>query len=522
MKHFLVVTVVLVLMAFFVVPGAAQESRLKFPNEPGPYAVGFKSVNLYDYTRTSYNGYDNNGNAVTENARPIQTSIWYPANVEQAKGAPRMAFKEYLDQMIFEEGFPPESDALKMQVIKEYFFFWQVPETGQSEMGTVSGAVRDAVAAKGSFPLVVYAPSLQSVSFENSVLCEYLAGHGYIVAASPSIGRFSGAMAIDLMSAEMQARDIEFLIGFMQDFPNVERNRVSVMGFSMGGMSNVLTAMRDSRVDALVCLDGSIRYHYDVLKKSIFHDPDSLTMPALFMTSKDMAEPKEKKGGQTMSNGFEFYKALKYSDASLVRFHQLTHGCFCSSMIRLFDRNPELKENTQEEVNNSYSLMCHHVLKFLDGYIKEDAEALAYILADAKKAGISEDLICKEFKTGKTPPPSMGEFLSKVKAAGYGNLPRIYEKVRKEHPGFTLKSEDFVYIGGKLVLEGKLDMGLAVFNFVIGLDPKQYYAYYFIAEVSLQKGDKEKALAFYEKVLKILEGKDYLGVQAKIDALKKK
>lgn len=49
-------------------------------------------------------------------------------------------------------------------------------------------AVADAPFAEGRFPVVIYAPSGSSVSWENADLCEYLASHGYVVLASPSMG----------------------------------------------------------------------------------------------------------------------------------------------------------------------------------------------------------------------------------------------------------------------------------------------------------------------------------------------
>src|ERR1039458_6605975 len=39
-------------------------------------------------------------------------------------------------------------------------------------------AVRDAKLAKGHYPVLIYAPSDSSVSWENADLCEYLASHG--------------------------------------------------------------------------------------------------------------------------------------------------------------------------------------------------------------------------------------------------------------------------------------------------------------------------------------------------------
>jgi predicted dienelactone hydrolase len=75
-------------------------------------------------------------------------------------------------------------------------------------------AVRDAQAAPGRFPVVIYAPSFSRWSWQNADLCEYLAGHGYVVIASQSAGETSREMTQDVAGINAQARDISFLIGY--------------------------------------------------------------------------------------------------------------------------------------------------------------------------------------------------------------------------------------------------------------------------------------------------------------------
>jgi hypothetical protein len=59
-------------------------------------------------------------------------------------------------------------------------------------------AVRDAKPAKGDYPVLIYAPSDSSVSWENADLCEYLASHGYVILATPSMGVSTRDMTDDL------------------------------------------------------------------------------------------------------------------------------------------------------------------------------------------------------------------------------------------------------------------------------------------------------------------------------------
>lgn len=59
----------------------------------------------------------------------------------------------------------------------------------QGITGLHTSAVRGAPTHAGSFPVVVYAPSLNAPSTENIELCEYLASNGFCRPCQPKYGR---------------------------------------------------------------------------------------------------------------------------------------------------------------------------------------------------------------------------------------------------------------------------------------------------------------------------------------------
>ena len=377
-------TLVQVLAVFFAFPyqGTAQESNFRINLKNRLYAVGFKSVNLYDYSRNFNPGLDIDGNPITEKARPIQTSIWYPVEREKVKDAQPMRYKEYIYLLSFENGFGKLNGKRKKKALARFFKRLKTPEDKRKEQELLTSAFRDAEPAQGRFPLVVYGPSINSFSFENALLLEYLAGCGYIVVSSPCTGRTSRGMTPDLMGVEAQARDMEFLMGYMRGFPNLDGERTALMGFSWGGLANVLTAMRDSRVNAVVCLDGAICYPlgYKIIKKSIYYKPAFIKIPTLFLLSRDIPEELFKKqGAKKPDTSFEFYDTLKNSTSHVFRFHHMVHRNFSSAFIRFRKRQPEYGELSQAEIENSYSLMCKYTRTFLDAYLKGSAEALKFM-----------------------------------------------------------------------------------------------------------------------------------------------
>jgi len=90
-------------------------------------------------------------------------------------------------------------------------------------------AVRDAKPVEVRYPVVIYAPSDSSIAWENADLCEYLASHGYVVLASPSMGASTRDMTDDLAGIGTQALDISFLISYAGRLPGTDSSKVAVV-----------------------------------------------------------------------------------------------------------------------------------------------------------------------------------------------------------------------------------------------------------------------------------------------------
>ena len=202
------------------------DQRFHFTEKPGPEAVGLKVVEQYDFSRSYRSVTDELGKPYQgERARPLQTLIWYPA--EKSSGKP-MTVGDYGDLLATETSFGRP----------ELWADWkQWLDSMKPTLKDSMWAVRNAPLLAGRFPVVIYAPSLSSMSWENADLCEYLASHGYVVVASPDMGATSRDMTTDLAGIDAQAQDISFLIGYAQTLPDTEMSKIAVAGFSWGGIS---------------------------------------------------------------------------------------------------------------------------------------------------------------------------------------------------------------------------------------------------------------------------------------------
>lgn len=162
-----------------------------------------------------------------------------------------------------------EWEYLPNEQILNWFYYSNTPQN-QAHLREYTQAYMTIEPAKGKFPAILYAPSYQASSIENFALCEYLASHGYIVISSPSRGTenrlLEGGTEKDM---ETQARDIEFLLLQLLKRETVDLNKIATIGFSFGGLSNVLAQMRNKYIKAIVSLDGSIKYQYSTLKNRL-------------------------------------------------------------------------------------------------------------------------------------------------------------------------------------------------------------------------------------------------------------
>ena len=348
----------------------APGERFHFAEQPGSYAVGLKIVDQYDYARTFLSITDDLGKPTTnERARPIQTLIWYPAD---ATSATRMTVGDYTQLLATETNF--DQPLLSSD--------WQSWITGMAPtLKDRMWAVRDAIATSGRFPVVIYAPSFGAMAWENADLCEYLASHGYLVIASPDMGATTRSMTMSLEGVEAQARDISFLIGYARSLPGADVSEVAVAGFSWGGVSNLFAAARDNRVDALVALDGSMRYFPGLIKESGYVHPDEMTLPLLYFTQGEISlENIERNYSGLLNIGPNVLNQWVHGDLMTVHDLALIHQEHSS----MYQRNEQTWKDfahdrkadyTRADGIIGYEWMSRYTLHFLDAYLKYDTVA---------------------------------------------------------------------------------------------------------------------------------------------------
>jgi pimeloyl-ACP methyl ester carboxylesterase len=373
----------------------SQISAFQFLQKPGPYPVGLKVVDQYDRSRTYPASHKvPSKSSLDESARSLQTLIWYPSLKVSGEPMTVGAYIQLADTEIHFNA-PDDTENRWRSLLKASF---DIP----------LWAMLEAKPANGHYPILIYAPSDSSVSWENADLCEYLASHGYVVLASPSTGGSTRDMTDDLDGINAQARDISFLITYARSLPDTDLSQVAVVSWSWGGISSLFAAARDPRIDALVETDGSMRYYPGLVKRAGDVHPERMTIPLLCFTrnvsledlENDDAPPADKVGPNVLN-------AWIHGDLLTVNMLGMAHPEF-SSMFQRREGAQRFAENQvvdydRKDANTSYALVALYTLNFLDAYLKHDASAKVFLEKTPAESGVPKHFMGIKFNPAQKP-----------------------------------------------------------------------------------------------------------------------
>lgn len=471
--------------------------------QPGSYLVGYRSTIMLDRTRVFIPERNYEGKLyVGERSRPLLIQFFYPAQV--SANASRMAYGDYLKLKGDTPAASIVAEGLRQRAteIHDYYLgkYLQAYRNGLDEklMKMQTAVLRDAPAAKGRFPVIIYSGGAGFGTDENIILWEYLASHGYVVAVVPMMNETDVSSSADAVGLETQTRDMEFLFEQMHDFPCTDMSRVGAMGFSYGGQAALLMAMRNPDIKAVVGLDPSfISNHYSqFLKSSPFYNVDNVTIPVLEMHRKDE---------KTVT--YDVTGALKYSERYSFEIDNLNHVDFDNFALLYTAVLPErVKQNSPIAARKAaYEAMVRYVLDFLDVYLKSEKSKSDLLKKPAEWKGYPREAVSFRYLEALPSPPSYAELLRIISEQGAARGEQIYREVLKRDPSARVIGEQSINdLGDELVGSGKLDEALLVLRLNAERFPRSTGVYEGLAEVYKKKGNQACTAYAYRKLLEVL------------------
>ena len=490
-------TILQILILFQANLIAAQTSLREIDLENGKYDVGFRHYTTSDSSRTYSRIFDYTNKKI---ARPIPVSLWYPSEQNLDNREP-LQVVDYLEILKEEE----EWEHLPNEQILNWFYYPNTP-ANQKHLNEITTAYPEAESGKGKFPVIIYAPSYQASSIENYALCEYLASHGFVVISSPSRGTetrwFSNNNAREM---ETQARDVEFLMKEAGKFPFVDYDKIAIMGFSFGGLSNIIVQNRNDNVKAIVSLDGTERYQYGLLNQSPFFDAQNMDVPYIHMAQKEIPEKvlKEDNIDPDLNTKFQLYDSITNNRSYRLKFNNLTHSYF-STLGVLFANRDKRQDKRDSQIMQSYKLVAIYTLNFLEATLNKDKSALNFIEDSSSDNGVINGLVTLESKHSEKDRFTFQDFNDLASSQNYKNLFQLYDSTLKSHPSFEIPEGNLNTLGLQLVLNPNTSLqGINVFLLATELYPNSANLYDSLAEGYLFIGDKEKAIESFEKSLEL-------------------
>lgn len=478
--------------------------------QPGRYAVGFRTLYQMDYTRL----YDTTFPTLAKPNepkpfRPLFIAVWYPAKKTNAE---RMVFKDYLaidskDPKVaaFSQRLKTRLDMIARQEFITYrpVAEWKAEETAAWDkiVATRAYSVKNAAPAQGRFPLVIYHPGIGGGYEDNFALFEYLASHGYVVLSSAYQAEDA---AVPFINWELPRsfKDLTLLLQYAKTLPNVDAERLAVMGQSFGGQAVFgWRAETNSPVEALVSFDSGMETAneeefatgYKPLKAqfeaSAEVNTDSVITPILCFGS---AEDKPK--FEMLDKYLKFAPRYKAITTSLKHNDYVTHGAVQGTFF------PRKEEGTAggKLRRESYDNVCRHVLAFFDFTLKRDAAGEAYLKQSLKESR-AEGKFTLRYQAPAALPPTAGQLTHIIEKQGVAAAEMVLRQCRND------LSPTSLYLPIQLLMDAdKKENFLRLNNLCMELLPNSAFAYEQRAKFHEKYGEKEKAIAAYQKALELI------------------
>ncbi len=475
--------------------GASASAELPaFPGDPGPWTVGYRIERTQDGGR-SFGARTELDGAVHQDlrSRPVPIHLWYPA----AEGT--TAAMRYGDFILASgEGEIPASGAgeqrpggREIEIIAAY----KAPlrERGCEEerldalLQQATHTHRDAAPARGPFPLIVYAPSINAEPYENALLIEYLASWGFVIASCACQGAEEAEVSRDIHGAFAQLGDLQHVLRSACQERFVDPNRVGLMGFSWGGTSVLLLALQHAGIDAVVTLDGGYQFpRYRVIPEATpWWAPRNLRAAFLHIT------PREEE------RDFSFAAASRYADTWGCRVAGFTHADFATDTI--LARRWAAGDPATDELLREHGAIRESILAFLCAYLNAD-DASAGRLRHAAAGDAARQW---EMRAALPAPPTAAQFDRNIAEVGVDAAVRRFHEARRRDPEVVIFGEDRLI---RYALEWGPERAEDVWKLLaINAEawPSSAETRYWMAQVQLARGDSAAGRAELEAALRL-------------------
>ena len=488
---------VFICLGVFTAGVGAEEPTIWSDLPPGPYGAGFMTLEQYDYSRAFRVKYDYFGAPLPgERARPLQIIVWYPA--VKADGDVPAVYSEYAFAYPEDESFVNILSNFHNREIG--YLTAYVRDRGKvlELMSTKMTGVRDAAPAvppdTAGFPLIVYHAGENHA--ENAALCEYLAGHGFVVAVTPTMGSYQYQFRPDPADLENLIRDREFILDRLRNLPFVDINRLGVCGYLLGGSAALLMQMRNSDIDAVAALEGGfvLPDFTELSRQNPAWNPARMHVPLMLLH------------GDTPDPNLSLLDSLTYAKKYIVRLTGLRSFDFTGYGLMALQVG-DTTGPPPDTKRTGYAVAGQYLFNFFNAYLNKNQESFQFLSRSPAAMGFDTALVALTFTEGAELPPTETQFMSIISEYGVDKGVEIYERFKdKVPPGGLFREAQFNALGYQFLQSGQTEPALIIFKLNAETFPNSANVWDSYGEACAAAGDVPTAMTCYKKVLEVLPG----------------
>lgn len=342
----------------------------------GRYQVGVSIIEARDSTRPDFRY---RPDSTRGPGRPMQIVLWYPSRA----GGRSLTLRDYVEWSASALGPDSSTNDRKRHAVDD---FAAEPLASGISRFTVDSvlkirmqATRDAPHVGGSFPLVML---LHTSPWGASVMSEYLASQGFVVAAFESKGARDAAYRLSRENLDAMVQDAVFTIDRMRREPYVSR-QLGIIGMSNGAIAAVAIQLAGIRPQAVVSLDGGIgeRAGGTYLSERTGGVPATFTVPLLHLYTPDNPHLE-----------LQHIRSYVAAPRMLIRVGHLRHGDFLTGGA-LEGVVPGFFGRAPTHVSLGFEFVTRYTYQFLRWQLTADDAASRFLNARPAQNGASAGLL---------------------------------------------------------------------------------------------------------------------------------
>ena len=285
-------------------------------------------------------------------------------------------------------------------------------------------------------------------------------------------------------------------------------------GLAGVGSQICLRRRATTEYDALVALDGSMRYFPGLVKAATDVHPEQMTIPMLFFTQgptslEKLARHSTSKDtdGPNVLNAWTHGDLITVDDMALVH---VEHSSMYQRNEDIWKDYPSSRKGDYSRADGivGYAWVTRYTLEFLDAYLKHDAQAMAFLKKTPAEVGVPPHMMTVDFRAGKGIPATLEALRAELGQQGFDHAPAIYAAMLKDQPDFKLDEAAVDEWANDLMEENHLPEATDLFKLNVQVFPGSWNAYDSLGEAYMKAGQKQLAIDNYKKSLELNPAND--------------